>query len=883
MRVFSEIRERVRALVFRSREDRELEEELAFHLEMAVEENLRRGMTPEEARRQAMLRLGGVTQVREATRAARGVRWLEVLGQDVRYALRGIRGNPLFASAFVLTLGLGIGAGAAMFAVVDALILRPLPYGEPERVVEVWSSDPRTMGSRPYLPRDFALEWAAHRELFEAAFVHARASALYTHGAEPVTIAVEAVSPGFEETLGVQPFLGRGFEEDDARVGAEPVVLLSHSFWRSAHGGDPGVIGRTIELEGIRHRVIGVMPKDFKFPEYATTHAWVPIDEEGRTLGRRPFSIGYLVARLRVDVPRAAAQERADVHAAALAEAAPREGGWSVALVPVGGVRRGGPEPVRRSTWFLAGAVALIVLAASINALNLLLVRGWSRARELAVRLALGASRPRLVLQLLVESGILALLSGGLAVVFCFLVLWLIKGIVPGNSTFYSPYDFDVEGRTLLFTFVLGLAVALGVGLLPALLSTRVHTTSAGGALTPYAARTPARGRLRRVLVVAEVALSVTLLVGAGLLAHSFVRLVRVDPGFRLDDVAFLTLDLSPSAYPTGEERMEMLRRLEERIEAIPGVVGATAGGGALPNTGITFTNEPETDAGTVSTGGETIRMLQVVAAPDFFELLGVRILEGRAFTPEDEGSDGVILSRALARFLFGDERPVGRSFRPGAEWEWMTVVGVVGDPLLEGPTEHYGNFAFILPPSGRAGYYTSIGIRTTADPRPLFPEIRAAVRELDPRQPVQSLESARAVYAKTMETERFLLVVMAALSAVALLMAALGVYGVLAYEVAQRRYELGVRVALGADPAALARRVLGGGVALASAGAALGVLGGLALSRLVSGLLYGVEPGDPISLVLVVTTTLAAATAASWLPARRTMRIDPAAVLKVD
>ncbi len=881
MRLVFELRERIRAVFQRTRADHELDEELTFHLAMAIEDNLRRGMSSAEARRQALLQLGGLAQTREATRDARGVRPLETLVQDLRYALRGLRANPLFAVAVVLTLGLGVGASAAMFGVADALLLRPLPYGEPDRLVHVMPVDPETGSARPYMRVDEARTWAERDEVFDATFQHVRGSVLFTEGAEPVTLTIELVSPGFGETLRVRPALGRGFIPEDGLPGAEPVALISHGLWRSAYGGDRGVLGRTIELDGHRHTIVGVMPAEFKFPLYASTEAWVALREDGTAFGRRMEPV-EMVGRTRSAAPVDVVQDRADVLAAALAEQAPREGGWNVRLTPMTEFRGGG-EAVSRSIWFLATAVALILLVATLNAVNLLLVRGWSRTRELAVRIALGASRRRLVAQLMTESALLALLSGLVATVLSFVVLSSVQGILPGSFTFWTPYAIAVERRTLLFTFGAAALVGLAVGLVPALLATRIGSAAAEGALTPYAARTPVRSRLRRTLVVAEVSLSVALLVSAGLLLNSFVRLQRVDPGFRLDDVAILTLDLSQAGYPTGEARMGFLRRVEARVEAIPGVVEATTGGGALPAGGITFTDQPETDDGPVSAGGGTLFLPHTPVSPDFFDLFDVRPRAGRILTDADAGTDNVLVSAALARYLWGDANPIGRRFRPDTDWEWLTVVGVVDDLKLEGPEAPYGDRIFLRPASNTAAGYASIALRTVSDPRAYFAAVRAAVHALDPNQPISSLRTARAIYAETIDTPRFLLVVMAALSTIALVLAAVGVYGVLAYGVAQRRFDLGVRIALGARPAELSRRVLGEGLALAGIGAALGMAGALALSGLIRGLLFGVHPGDPLTLGAVVGVILVAAAAASWWPARRVTRIDPMAALRVD
>lgn len=660
MSVLPEIRERLRALFFRNREDRELEEELRYHLEMTVEENLRRGMDVEEARRQAALELGGLTQTREAARNDRGLRSLERIAQDIRYGLRGVRSNPLFATALVLTLGLGIGANATMFSVIDALLLRPLPYPEPDRLVEIWEANPETGRRQEAMPLDVGRVWAERDDLFETAFPYTWLTVLYTGGAEPTTVGAGAVSPGWDETLGIGPVLGRNFTEEDAHPAAESTVLLSHGFWLQAFGADPAVLGRVIELDGIDHRIIGVMPEGFKFPTYASTEVWTALRQDGRYFGQ-PGRPVYMLARLPVDVSIAAAQARADDLAASLVDAMPRDGDWSVHLRPLDAVRGG--DSTRRAIWFLAGAVGLILLVAMLNGVNLLLVRGWSRTRELAVRVALGASRRRLVGQLLTESLMLALAAGIVAVLLAFVALRLIEGIIPSDVTFWTPYDIALERRPLLFAFGAAVVTGLGIGVTTALLATRTRTGSAEAGLTTYAAKTLAQVHLRRGLVIAEVAVSVALLTGAGLLLNSFVRLMRVDPGFRLENVAIMTLSLSPGAHPTGETRMAFMRGLEARIESIPGVAGATTGGTGLPVYGFSLSSLLETDDGLDRSQSNPRLIAYTRVSPDFFGLLDVPVLTGRPLTDADRGTENVIVDIELARFLWGDANPIGRRF----------------------------------------------------------------------------------------------------------------------------------------------------------------------------------------------------------------------------
>lgn len=872
-----DLRERVRALLNRDRENRELEEELRFHIERQTEANERAGMSPREARRQAILRLGGRSRVREATRDARGVRLFQAVVQDVRYGVRGIRKNALFAVALVLTLGLGVGANTAMFSVVDALLLRPLPYGEPDRLVQVNPVDPETGSFDIYMPLDKLRAWDEQDEVFSGTFHYMTASALHLGGAEPVTLEVESVSPTFEEVLRVEPALGRGFDGEDAVPGAEPVAVLSHGYWRTAYGAGEEAIGRSIDLDGASHRIVGVMPAGFRFPPYADTDVWVAFREDGTT-PTGTLSFAAVVGRLADRAGLETARQRAHAAAAALADGRPREDGWTVDLVPFDRA----PQVLRRTLWFLVGAVGLILLIAILNGLNLVLVRGWSRTRELALRATLGASRPRLLAQLTTEALVLALAGGVLAVGFAIAALRLTGGIMPESITAFAPYAIAVEGRTLLFTFLATTAVGLVIGLLPGLVTTHLGARLVGGPLSAHATRTPARSRLRRGLVVLEVAISCVLLIGAGLFVHSFARLARVDPGFRMERIATLNLSLARTEFPGGQERMAFLRRLESRIEAIPGVQGVTTGGGGLLASGYAGGGGLVAEGGDLDVSGQPRFIPLTSVSPDFFDLLDVRIVVGRPFSEQDRGTDAAIVDLDLAGFLWGTENPIGRRFRVADDRPWKTVVGLVQE-LRSQLDDRASRFAIVTPAGDAAGGFAQLGIRTAGDPAPLFPAIREAVFAEAPRQPIGALTTLESQYAGAIDMPRFLLVLMAFLSGLALVLAAVGVYGVLAYGVAQRRYELAVRVAIGARPRSLSRAVFLEGLALGLAGIGIGLAGAFALSEFVRSLLYGVEPMDPATVAAVLAVTLTVTVFACWWPARRAMRVDPATVLKSD
>jgi len=864
-----------------------VEWEIEHHLQERIDELLASGLSREEAEAQARSAFGDVARVRRELRGIdRSVErrfrlgvWLETLLQDVRYGARGLLRNPGFALAIVLTLGLGIGANVSLFSIVDALILRPLPYLRPAELHIPMIAEPASEWGTRYFRWEMANSLIEQQSGFSDAFMHTRANVLYTAGAEPVTLTGEVVSEGFHRTLGVWPAFGRALQSSDAVPGGEPVVLLSYSFWRDALGRDAEIAGKSIELDDRRYTVIGVMPDGFKFPEYSTTDFWIPIASDGTGLGRK-IGMLELVGRVHPARLESARAEFARVGNTLIRETKP-DSREIIRLQRYDQDRRG--TGAREPILLLSGAVLFILLVAGVNMVNLLLVRGSARTREFAVRLAIGASRARLVRQLATESMLMALLSGAVAVLMAVASLRAIAAIMPSQITFFSPYAIEVESRALVFTFIITALAGFGFGLLPAIAATRNARRGRGHDLTRYANRSAASNRLRATLVVSEVALSVTLLVGAGLLIRSFIALNQVDPGFEPKGMAVLELDVSRTAHPDPGERAEYLRRLEAELEAVPGVAGVTIAGGLPPRSGgITFTSSIDVEGIGARSTGSTIILPTSRIRSDFFEVTGASLLRGRPIADEEENS--AIIDQHMARFLFGDADPIGRRFRIDQGWDWLTVVGVMKDLKLRGPDDRDSNFEFLSGLSLESAVgHTALAVRTSGDPAPLFPAIRNAVRRIDPAQPIIQLTTANAAYAESIDMPRFLLVVVSAIAGVAIVLAAIGIYGVLAFSVSQRTHELGVRMALGARASDLRRSVLRSGVQLGLLGSVIGLAGAVALSRFIQSQLYGVQPGDTLTFACVLATILLATVLACLIPAFRASAVEPAVVLRSE
>ena len=817
--------------------------------------------------------LGAVPDALEMRRATGGD---HMLVHDLRLALRRLLRRPGFAALVSLTLALGIGAATAVFTVVDGVLLRPLPYAHADRLVELGvKASPAEAWARPYVAPAVLDEWRRQPALFDAIEHHHPHSVVLTVG-EPRQLRAEIVSGGFFHLLGVAPQLGRALGPGDADG---PSVVLSDELWRGAFGADPAIVGRTIALGDARHVVVGVMPRRFHYPRGGVS-LWMPAPTALGDSARAGLRVEAL-ARLRAGLPLAAAQASADRVAASLAAERPEVKAWYLGLTPMG-EWRANPD-VRRALLVLAGAVGFVLLIACANAANLLLVQATARKRELAVRLALGATRWRVVRELGAEALLLAAAGGIGGVLLAALGVRGIMAIVPSELVSLSYTTVAMDGRVLLFAVAASTLTALLFGLAPAFQATRRRAALAGG--DRAGTGTVEQRRLRAALAAGQLALSMMLLVGAGLLAHSFARLVRVDPGADLRGLALLDLSPVEARYPTRAERAVFYDAVLERLRATPGVVAASVVSGTPGSSSFSFGVELEAEGAGAPVAEQPPLLPFGEADTSYFRTLGVPIRQGRAFAAADlePGSNVAIVSDALARLLWADGRALGRRFRLDAQSDWLTVVGVAGDVKLLGPDDREGRFQYYRPVRPGAGGQRTIAVRAAGDPATLLPALKAAVWSVDPEQPFAGVETAVARYREPLAKPRFLLTLMLAFAGVAALLAAVGLYGVIAYTVAQRTREIGIRLAIGARASRVVAGVVREGTALALLGIGVGLAGALALGRLLETLLFGVSATDPATLAAVAAGLALLALLATWIPARRASRVDPVIALREE
>jgi predicted permease len=873
---------RLRSLRNQGRLESELDTELGHHLELETEKNIRAGMSPEAARRAARISLGGVDQVKEQVRDAWGASALEGLRQDVRYGLRSIRQNPTFAAVVVLTLGLGIGANTAIFSVVNGVLLRPLPYGEPERLVVVRQS--LTSPATPSLgfSEKELLDYRAASRTLEGLVEYHTMSFTLLGGREAERVQTGVVSHGFFDFLGVTPLVGRTFRPEDDAPGADAVLVLSHDYWRRRHGGDPGVVGRVFQMNNRPHTVVGVLPNVPQFPNendvYMPSSA-CPFRSSAQTRENRGARMLSVYGRLK---PGATLEQaKADVASVASRLAADHAGFYASGSGFTAGAVGLGDEltlRARPTLLVLLGAVGCVLLIACANVANLMLSRMLRRSRELAMRAALGAGRGRLVRQLLTESTLLALLGGALGLGLAAAGLDLLVAFTARFTT--RATEVGIDATVLGFTLVASVLTGVLFGALPALTARpelaevmKEENTRAGGGGGPR--------RARGLLVVSQVAFSFMLLIAAGLMLRSFWKLQQVDPGFRPENVLTARVSLNWSRYDVDGKVRRFGEELLRKLEADPQVRSAALSFSVPLAQTTPFNRRFQIEGRPVERDARPSLDFRVVS-PRYFETIGQRVVRGRAFEDGDDprARPVAVVNQAFARHYWGDADPIGQRVSFGDDEEpWVTIVGVVGDVRQYGLDREPG--LELYRPFAQNPGWGAVLVRTRVEPTAIVSLLGRAVRELDPEQPIDRIRTLAEVRRDSVASPRLTALLLGIFALVALVITAAGIGGVLALSVSQRTVEIGVRMAMGAERGAVMRMVLGQGLGLVLAGLALGLAGAIGLSRLIERLLFGVPPTDPLTYGAVVVLLLAVAAAACLLPARRAASVDPLVALR--
>jgi predicted permease len=874
--------------------DQELEREIRTHLELEAEERVANGMSGQEARDAARRAFGNVTLTREDARAVWTRRWLDEIVQDVRYACRTLRKSPGFTIIAVLTIALGIGANTAMFSVVNAAILRPLGYPQPEQLqmVSAGSGDgnPGSLSPAEY----FELTEISQSFSVAGAFVTGEANLSALDRPRRTTRA--RVNAELFEALAVAPERGRWFRRDETRVGGPAVVILSHDLWRSAFGGRDDVIGQSIDIDGVRHEVIGVMPLGFDLMD-KRVELWLPLQLAPAIRQFRASHFLSVLGRLKDDVTLSQAESELTSLMTSWGARARASGHLFVPgehvlqLTPMLDAVVGSS---RRAFWLLQAGVGLVLLIACANLANLLMVRAETRGREIALRTALGAGRRRLLAQFVVEGLVLLGLGGalGLAVARA------------GVGTLTAAYKesvprvagIGIDSSVLGFTLLVSALTAVVFGLAPL----RYLSGRTGGRLLNDRASgaTAIRPTIRRVLVAGEVALAVLLVAGAGLMVRTVHNLMSVDAGFDRSRLVTFGIALPAATYPAFDGRVQVYDRLLDRLRTMPGIEGGAAVSGLAPQreangfgTDIEhYTPPPE--------GAELVAYYQTITN-GYFDAMRIPIVRGRAFEAADRtGAPVAIVNEAFVRTFWRGLDPIGRRVRPrfGDQTPWVTVVGVAKDVRQAGLDQPAGTELYVLLdqiprifPAVQGGRLGSgfgdasmhVVLRTTLSATTLQPSIANALREVDPGLPVIRLRDMEDVFRDSVRRPRMLMQLLAGFAGLALLLAATGTYGVLSYMVALQRREIGIRMALGAEPSVVIRAVMGHGLKLACAGLVAGLAGALVLTRLMETLLFAVRPNDPATLAGVAALIAAVAAAASLIPAFRATRVDPLVALK--
>jgi putative ABC transport system permease protein len=874
-----------RNLFRRTRVEHDLDQEIRAYADMLADEKARSGTTRQEADRAARIELGGIEQVKEQVRARRTGAWLDVLASDLRYALRTLRRNPGFATVVVITLALGIGANTALFSVVNALLLRDLPYKNADRLAyihEFWPHEPYAAGP----PSPEFTNWRAHAHLIEDIQAYGGGgNVTLTADGDAERIAGTLVTAGFLDIIGIHPAMGRNFLPEEDRPGAAPVVILGYQAWQRRFGGSPNVIGRQIELDGVGRTVVGVLPATFAFPDNNfAQEILLPMGLDPnpgwREVGLRLVRV---IARLKPGVTREAAQaELVELVRRAASEEPPQfvtmRRDMQISIIPL---RERLSGDIRPALLMLQAAVAMILLIGCLNVANLQIARGIARRKEMALRTALGAGRARITRQLLTESLLLSLLGGGAGLALGYWALTLLRTFLPPNLHLADSIRIDA----VVMSFTLAIAIMSGVvtGLAPVLAATRTRLDET---LKEGSSRTTEPGshhRLHRGLVITEVAIAMVLLASSGLLVRSFVRMASLDPGFDPDGLLTLRIALPARKYPTGQSRAAFYSQLLERSAAIPGVQNAAIGTG-LPLIGTRGRAGTWVEGRPAPPPGGRPSIPEADISSNYFDALRIPLLDGRAFTEADYAGAQrvVVVNRAFADMFFPGQEAIGNRITFGSSKEPYQIIGIVGNVREEG-LRLAAQPTYYVPYQQVPDSEMLLILRSNLPPAALSTAAASAIRAIDQDVPLYDIATMQDRLADALSTQRANMALMGMFAALALLLAAIGIFGVIAYMVNRRSLEIGIRMALGAQHRDVLRMVLGHGMVLALAGIVIGLGGALAATRVLRTLLFEISPSDPSTLAASAILFAIVAAAACYIPARRAVRVDPMTTLRHD
>jgi len=877
---------RLRSLFRRTATDQELDEELWDHVQRKTEQYVANGMAWREARRMALLEMGGVEQTKEQCRETRRVNWLHDFVQDLRHGFRMLRKSPVFTAVAIVTLALGIGANTAIFSIVDAVLLQTLPYPDPDQLVLIFNvplNQPDSLSGISY--RDFT-QCREQNRVFSEMAGNSFHDLTLTGAGEPSIVNTADVTPQIFPLLSAKPLAGRTLLPEDGKQGAAPVAVVSENLWHSRFGSDPALIGQSITLDMRPFTVVGILPASFRYPDGAPRQdVWISVAQDplfGPRLPQPGSRVLAGIGRLKPGVSLAQAQAEMHTLGTRLANEFPAEdSGLTIRIEPYRQVVVG---DVKSPLLILLGAVGLVLLIACANIANLLLSRATTREREIAVRIALGAGRARIVRQLLTESALLGLLGGVAGVLLAACSVWSLRPFLPSDVTQIKPIQ--VGGSVLAFALVLSLAAALAFGLAPALLATLSNLQAN---MKEGGERSGQRygQHVRSFLAIAEISLAVVLLVAGGLLIRSFALVNSVNSGFDSKSVTEAEVSLPQFQYATPQQWTAFSNELLARLHAQPGLRDSALAA-PLPmdrqgeaTMAFSIVGDPPLPPGKSPTAD------YATVSPDYFRMMRIPLLRGRFFSDQDSPSNPkvAIISKTLARRYFPDQDPLGRQMRfgfPPNSNVSREIVGIVGDVRDVALSREPGPMMYV--PFAQAPLYGGeVIVRSPLSASSVAAGIRQAVRSIDKNLPVTDIESLDDALGQSISQERFRTFLVGSFSAIALVLAAVGIFGVVSYSTSQRTHEIGIRIALGAGRREILRLILGQGTKLALFGLGIGVVAAFLLTRLMSSLLYGVSATDPVTFAAVTVILLTVALTACYIPARRAMRVDPMVALRYE